>query len=193
MFKRVILLMMLLLIVQVVSAQETVDFSPLVEGNNAFAFDLYQQLAANDDGNVLYSPYSISLALAMTYAGARNETAQQIADTLRFDLSQEQIHPTFAALNAELASRAEEFADYGVDALQLNIANALWGEQTLPFNPDFVQTIDQNYGAALRPVPPGASKQKDVRYLDIHEDEELDEAQLAAWVKQAAALPGEKM
>jgi hypothetical protein len=45
-------------------------------------------------------------------------------------------------------------------------------------------------GAALRPVPPGQSKQKEVRYLDIHEDDQLDEAQLAAWVKQAAALPG---
>jgi hypothetical protein len=48
-------------------------------------------------------------------------------------------------------------------------------------------------GAALRPVPPGTSKQKDVRYLDIHEDDELDEAQFAAWVKQASQLPGEKM
>ena len=48
-------------------------------------------------------------------------------------------------------------------------------------------------GASLRPVPPGASKQKHVRYLDIHEDDELDEAQFAAWVKQAAALPGERM
>jgi hypothetical protein len=45
-------------------------------------------------------------------------------------------------------------------------------------------------GASLRPLPPGASKHKDVRYFDIHEDEELDEAQLASWVKQAAALPG---
>jgi len=48
-------------------------------------------------------------------------------------------------------------------------------------------------GASLFPLPPGASKQKDVRYLDIHEDEELDEAQLAAWVKQASLLPGERM
>ena len=45
-------------------------------------------------------------------------------------------------------------------------------------------------GASLRPVPPGASKHKDVRYLDIHEGDELDDAQLANWVKQAAALPG---
>jgi hypothetical protein len=48
-------------------------------------------------------------------------------------------------------------------------------------------------GTSLRPVPPGASKSKDTRYLDIHEDDQLDEAQLAAWVKQAAALPGERM
>src|SRR5262245_44574068 len=48
-------------------------------------------------------------------------------------------------------------------------------------------------GTSLRPVPPGGSKQKEVRYLDIHEDDELDEAQLAAWVKQASQLPGERM
>jgi len=44
-------------------------------------------------------------------------------------------------------------------------------------------------GTSLRPVPPGASKQKDVRYLDIHEDDRLDEKQLATWIKQAASIP----
>ena len=48
-------------------------------------------------------------------------------------------------------------------------------------------------GTSLRPLPPGGSKQKEVRYLDIHEDDQLDEAQLAAWVKQASQLPGERM
>ena len=48
-------------------------------------------------------------------------------------------------------------------------------------------------GASLRPPPPGESKHKDVRYLDIHGGEELDEAQLAAWVKQASQLTGERM
>ena len=48
-------------------------------------------------------------------------------------------------------------------------------------------------GASLRPVPPGASKHKEVRYLDIREDDELDETQFAAWVKQASQLPGERM
>jgi hypothetical protein len=48
-------------------------------------------------------------------------------------------------------------------------------------------------GTSLRPVPPGESKQKEVRYLDIYQDDPLDEAQLAAWVKQASELPGERM
>jgi hypothetical protein len=48
-------------------------------------------------------------------------------------------------------------------------------------------------GASLRPVPPDQSKSKDTRYLDIHEDDQLDEAQLAAWVNQASRLPGERM
>ena len=48
-------------------------------------------------------------------------------------------------------------------------------------------------GTSLRPVPPGASKSKDTRYLDIHEEDQFDEAQLVAWVKQASQLPGDKM
>jgi hypothetical protein len=48
-------------------------------------------------------------------------------------------------------------------------------------------------GASLHPLPPGESKQKGVRYLDLHEDDPFDEAQLAAWVKQASQLPGERM
>ena len=48
-------------------------------------------------------------------------------------------------------------------------------------------------GASLRPVPPGESKHREVRYLDIHEDEKVDEAQLADWVRQASELPGESM
>jgi len=48
-------------------------------------------------------------------------------------------------------------------------------------------------GTSLRPLPPGESRQKEVRYLDIHEDVPLDEAQFAAWVKQASGLPGERL
>ncbi|RLC64291.1 MAG: serpin family protein, partial [Chloroflexi bacterium] len=78
----------------------------LVKGNSAFAFELYQELKG-EEGNLFYSPYSISLALAMTYAGARNETAEQMADTLQFLLDQERLHPAFNWLDAELARRGE--------------------------------------------------------------------------------------
>jgi hypothetical protein len=48
-------------------------------------------------------------------------------------------------------------------------------------------------GTSLSPIPPGESKQKEVRYFHIHEEDQLDEAQLAAWVEQASQLPGERM
>jgi len=62
------------------------EMAEQVAGNSAFAFDLYQNLREERDGNLIYSPYSISLALAMTYAGARGETEQQMADTLHLTL-----------------------------------------------------------------------------------------------------------
>ena len=73
----------------------------LVGGNTAFAVDLYQRLA-EEPGNLFFSPYSISLALAMTFAGARGETEQQMAQTLRFTLPQEQLHPAFNMLDLNL-------------------------------------------------------------------------------------------
>ena len=89
----------------------------LVEGNSVFAFDLYQALKGKE-GNLFYSPYSISVALAMTYAGARNETAQQMADTLQFMLAQDRLHPAFNWLDAELASRGEGAARQGRRGIQ---------------------------------------------------------------------------
>jgi serpin B len=150
MFQRRLLIWALVILLcwtQIAFAQD--EFAPLVEGNNAFAFELYQQLAATNEGNILYSPYSISVALAMTYAGARGDTEQQMRDTLHFDLPQAALHPAFNALSVEFTNRAEEYTAYDVEALQLNIANALWGEQTLPFNPNFTATIEENYGQAL--------------------------------------------
>jgi len=80
------------------------DMELQVEGNSAFAFDLYQLLKEKND-NLFYSPHSISLALAMTYAGARGGTERQMADTLHFALPEERLHPAFNSLDLELASR----------------------------------------------------------------------------------------
>ncbi|HVS37079.1 MAG TPA: serpin family protein, partial [Gemmataceae bacterium] len=73
------------------------DVPTVVNGNNAFALDLYGQLRSQD-GNVFFSPYSISTALAMTRAGAKGETASQMDKTLHFTLDQDKLNPAFAAL-----------------------------------------------------------------------------------------------
>jgi len=123
------------------------DSKALTDGNNAFALDIYQTLRSQD-GNLILSPFSISLALAMTYAGARNETESQMADTLHFDLPQGQLHSAFNALDQELASRGKSNSDEE-KPLQLNIANAVWAEQTYPFLQDYLDLIASNYGSGI--------------------------------------------
>ena len=103
------------------------DLAGLANGNSAFAFDLYQVLREGN-GNLFYSPYSISLALAMTYASARGETEQQMADTLHFVLSQNRLHPAFNSQDLELASRGEGAQGKDGKGFRLNIVNALWGQ-----------------------------------------------------------------
>ena len=121
----------------------------LVEGNSAFAFELYQTLKGQE-GNLFYSPYSISLALAMTYAGARGETAEQMANTIRFLLEQERVHPAFNWLAAELAGRGEGAIGKEGEGFRLNVVNAIWGQKNYEFLSDFLDVLAENYGAGLR-------------------------------------------
>jgi serpin B len=125
------------------------DQALLVEGNSDFAFALYQALR-EESGNLFYSPYSISLALAMTYAGARGKTAQQMADTLQFMLEQERLHPAFNWLDAELAKRGQGAQGKDGKGFRLNIANAIWGQKDYEFLPAFLDVLAENYGAGLR-------------------------------------------
>jgi serpin B len=121
----------------------------LVEGNSAFAFELYQALKG-EEGNLFYSPYSISLALAMTYAGASGETALQMADTLHFLLEQEKLHPAINWLDTQLASRGEGAKGKDDEGFRLNIVNAIWGQKDYEFLSDFLDVLAENYGAGLR-------------------------------------------
>ena len=125
------------------------DQALLVEGNSAFAFELYQALR-EQEGNLFYSPHSISLALAMTYAGARSQTAEQMAATLQFLLEQERLHPAFNWLDAELASRGEGAQGKDDEGFRLNIVNAIWGQKDYEFLSDFLDVLAENYGAGLR-------------------------------------------
>jgi serpin B len=127
---------------------------PLATGNTDFALKLYQEARGNADGNLLFSPYSISQALAMTYAGARGETESQMADVLSFPVGQDELHPAFLQLNNGLIERgnAEGNPDMGQAPRTLKIANALWGQQGFPFLPAYLDLVKANYNGGLQLV-----------------------------------------
>jgi serpin B len=125
------------------------DLQELVAGNNRFAFDLYRSIR-EDGNNLFYSPYSISLALAMTYAGARGETATQMAETLQYSLPAEGLHPAFNQLDLILHSRGQNVSEEDGRGFTLNIVNSLWGQDGYDFLPEFLDLLAENYGAGLR-------------------------------------------
>lgn len=127
----------------VVEAAESPDLQPFVAGNTAFAFDLYGELK-KAEGNLFFSPYSLSSALAMTYAGARGETASQMAEVLHFRLPEERLHPAFASLQERLGEAG--------DAVELSVANALWGQRGTRFLEPFLARLRESHGAGLREV-----------------------------------------
>jgi len=124
------------------------DLSALVKGDNSFALDLYGSLRAGN-GNLAFSPYSLSVALAMPYAGARGDTESQMAQALHYTLPQDRLHPAFNQLDLDLNKQGQA-ADSNNQPLQLKIANAVWGEKTFSFLPDYLDLIARNYGAGIQ-------------------------------------------
>jgi serpin B len=119
------------------------DLSPVVEGNTAFALDLYAHLATAE-GNLFLSPYSISTALAMTWAGARGTTETEMAQVLHFSLDQEHLHRVFGAVQASLEDGS------GLGGYELAIANRLWGRLGYEWLDDFLHITREDYGAELQ-------------------------------------------
>ena len=133
------------------AAEKPVDARPdraaAVQGDSQFALDLYAKVRGQE-GNLFFSPYSISTALAMTRAGAHGETAAQMDKTLHFTLSQDKLNPAFAGLIKEInGDPADKKRGY-----QLSTANALWGQKGYPFKADFLKVGKDDYGAGLNPV-----------------------------------------
>ncbi len=125
------------------------DTDQLVQGNNGFAVDLYHQLRQapdNQDKNLFLSPFSVSSALAMTYAGARGETAEQMKRVLRFDQPAKQVHTAYHDLLQALRARQEK------DEVELHIANALWGQTGYDFRDEYLEVTRKQYGAGLKQV-----------------------------------------
>ncbi len=130
------------------------QMGPLVGGLNGFAFDLYRAALEGEDGNLIYSPYSIALAFSMVYAGARDDTEAQMADVLGF-LPQEGHHPAANALEHHLASLgadAPQVSEEQGEPFELRGANAVWGQREFPFEAAYLETLAEHYGAGVRTV-----------------------------------------
>ncbi|HHN47257.1 MAG TPA: serpin family protein [Planctomycetes bacterium] len=124
------------------------DIVAVVKGNNAFGLDLYARLRQESPGdrNLFLSPYSISTALAMTCAGARGRTVEQMEQVLRFPYKGDRMHTVFAGLQAGLGG-GDEKRDY-----ELRVANALWGQKGYRFLEPFLALTRLHYGAGLMQV-----------------------------------------
>ncbi len=148
----------------------TADVQDLVDANATFAFELLDVLAAEaGHENQFVSPLSISNALAMMWAGALGETEREMADTLRFALEQTDLHPAFEDLLSELDERSDR--DVEGDPLELDITNAIWGQEGYSFQEAYLDLIANHYNAELQE-------------LDFEGAPEDSREQINAWVEE---------
>ncbi len=161
---------------RVKAAVQTVE-QKIAEGNNRFAFGLYEKLQ-DQKGNLFFSPYSISTALAMAYAGAGGETAGQMGQVLGFAgapkatalaladaAPKKEIHEAFGQIIKDLNARGAK------GAYELVVANALWGQKGHEFLEDFLELVKTNYDGKLQE-------------LDFAADSEGARKIINAWVEQ---------
>ncbi|MCD4784111.1 MAG: serpin family protein [Candidatus Eremiobacteraeota bacterium] len=122
------------------------DMKTLVKGNNDFGFDIYRKLCAGSKQNLFLSPYSISTALGMTYAGAKGNTQKQMSKVLHYDLPQKRLHKSFSDIMKSLDEGGKR------RGYQLNVANRLWGQKGYKFLDSFLNVIKTYYDGGLQIV-----------------------------------------
>lgn len=143
----------------------------LVTGNNEFALDLYREACSlQESDNIFFSPYSISSALGMTYAGARGQTAVEMAEVLHFTLPVEEINRAFSSLTESLGSGEISRAGSG-DPFTLVISNGLWVQNGFKLLDEYVAEVTAYYSAA-------------VRNLDFIDDPEGSRETINEWVAE---------
>ncbi len=123
-------LLLLVLPTAVFSGDQSVT-KELAENNNTFAISLYKQLNS-EEGNLFFSPHSISTAMAMLYAGASGQTQTQMAEAFCFTMPQKQLHPAFRTLNDSLTNDADK------EKNTLYIANRLWPQKGFSLLPSYL-------------------------------------------------------
>ncbi len=125
------------------------ELDDLIVGNSRFALDLYQRFRTAG-GNLFYSPFSISIALAMVRAGARGETERQIGQALHFTLDGQRLDAVFNALDLELSTRGQDRDLPEETGFSLNIVNAIWGQQDHTFQASYIDHLGRYYGTGLQ-------------------------------------------
>jgi len=118
----------------------------ITRGNSTFAVELYQRLAASTDGNVFFSPFSISAAFAIAFIGAGGETADEMRTTLRFPDTDTITHRGMQEISHEIRARSES------DSTEIRIANALWVEETIELQKRFLTHSERFYGPVVQPA-----------------------------------------
>jgi serpin B len=114
--------------------------------SNRFAVDFFEQVRARE-GNLFFSPFSISTARAMTYAGARGRTAEQMAEVLHLPEDRHTVRSGYRSLTDEVNEAAR-----GEEGVRIEVANALWGQVGYEFLPEFLQVLEEYYDAELNEV-----------------------------------------
>jgi serpin B len=137
------------------------ELASVAAGNTDFSAALYRELARKHE-NLFFSPFSITQAFAMVYAGARSNTEAQMQQALRFSLPQDRLHPTMNALDLALHSRAASAPSDEGDPPEIRVVNATWGQKGYAFEPAFLDVLALHYGAGMRAVD-FASDPNDVR------------------------------
>ena len=128
-----------------IKAEENIMIKNIARDNTLFALDLYNQLKMTDS-NLFFSPFSIFTALAMTWAGARENTAVQMAETLHFTEKPAQFHRAIGDLISQLNAVQKE------TDVELSIANAIWAQKGYQFLDEFFRIVQQSYQADLKQV-----------------------------------------
>ena len=161
------------------------DVTAAVEGNNQFAFDLYARLAQKP-GNTFFSPYSISNALAMTYAGAKGQTATEMAQTLHFTLEGDKLHSALGDVIRQLQGNDKD------RPFKLNTVNRLWAQDGLTIRPEFLRITQTDYQSGLQLVDfnkdPDGSRKTINRWVEEQTNDKIKELLKPGTIKPVTRL-----
>jgi serpin B len=153
-------------------ADVTPDMAAVVAGNSAFAWDLYGELRGGE-GNLFVSPFSVSAALALVYAGAGGTTHDEMASVLHVELDDDAWHTAFAALLADFAASGGAEDDECLH-WTMQTANALFGDERIEFEEPFLTRLADTYGVPMNPE-------------DFHGNPEMARQDVNAWVADHTA------